>query len=152
MTYRPGDYAKPMEEQGFDYCVNFVIDALEGGDAMVVDSGGKTKFGISQKAHPTLNIPELTRAMAVAIYREQYWTPAGCELVPWPFNLIVFDTAVNEGVTQAVKMRLKAYNWAEMLMERVGRYAHLADSPEMTKFFRGWIGRCVTLYNKAKGG
>jgi lysozyme family protein len=153
MGYRPGDYAKPMTaERGFDESVDFVIDVLEGGDCIVEDSGGITKFGISQKAHPTINVSTLTRADAIEIYREQYWKPAGCEMLRWPFCLVVFDTAVNHGVAKAVEMRLKAYNWAELLMERVVRYKFLRDTqPDKSKYLNGWIDRCILLYHKAKG-
>lgn len=140
-----------VADLGFDTCVNFVIDSLEGGDALVVDSGGKTRFGISGKAHPTLNIDELTRQEAICIYYDQYWQPAGCEMLSWPFNLVTFDTAVNQGVSQAVQMRLASYNWSQMLMERIDRYAHLADTkPDLAKYFRGWVNRCIMLYKRAK--
>lgn len=150
-SYRPGDYSKPIsDERDFDYCVNFVIDSLEGGDALVHDTGGKTRFGISSRSHPTINIDNLTRQAAIDIYREEYWLPAGCEMMRWPFNLIVFDAAVNEGVSAAVKMRLACYNWAEMLMERVKHYAEISELPDHGRYFRGWINRCILLYQKAK--
>ena len=139
------------DDLGFDTCVNFVIDALEGGDALVVDPGGKTRFGISTKSHPTISIEELTRQEAVDIYYEQYWKPAGCDLLSWPFNLVTFDTAVNQGVSQAVQLRLASQTWSQMILGRIDRYAHLADTkPDLAKYFRGWVNRCITLYKRAK--
>lgn len=141
-----------MDDLGFDTCVNFVIDSLEGGDALVVDSGGATRFGISSRAHPTLDINELTRQEAIDIYHEQYWKPSGCELLSWPFNLVTFDTAVNQGVSQAVQMRLTSSTWSQMLLERIDRYVHLADTkPDLAKYLRGWVNRCLTVYKRAKG-
>lgn len=139
------------DERGFDTCVNFVIDSLEGGDALIVDSGGKTRFGISSKSHPTINIDELTRQEAIDIYHDQYWKPAGCDLLSWPFNLVTFDTAVNQGVSQAVQIRLACPTWSQMLLERMDRYAHLVDTKaDLAKYFRGWVNRCITVYKRAK--
>lgn len=39
------------------------------------DPGGLTKYGISQKHHPALNIPELTLDEAKELYRKEYWEP-----------------------------------------------------------------------------
>ena len=37
------------------------------------DRGGETKFGISKKQYPHLDIRNLTEALAVAIYEKDYW-------------------------------------------------------------------------------
>jgi len=57
-----------------------------------------TKFGISAAAFPNLDILNLTRAQAEGIYRNRYWTPAGCDSLPWPLCAVVFDAAVNNGL------------------------------------------------------
>jgi lysozyme family protein len=43
------------------------------------DPGGETKFGISKRAYPALDIKALTLGQAKAIYRRDYWIPAGCD-------------------------------------------------------------------------
>jgi len=68
------------------------------------DPGGKTKYGISKKAYPKLNIDKLTKDKARKIYRRDYWTPAGCDELPAGLDLLVFDTAVNCGTDRAVMM------------------------------------------------
>lgn len=68
------------------------------------DAGGLTKYGISQAAYPSLDIASLTKADAIAIYKRDYWDKAQCEEIPYPLDIMLFDTAVNHGVTKAVKI------------------------------------------------
>ena len=68
------------------------------------DAGGLTKYGISQAAYPGLDIASLTKADAIAIYKRDYWNKAQCEEIPYPLDIMLFDTAVNHGVTKAVKI------------------------------------------------
>jgi lysozyme family protein len=84
--------------------VAFVIDRLEGGDSPVTDSGGPTRWGISQRAHPDVDVAHLTRADAEAIYRTSYWEAVTADLLPGGLALLVFDAAVNMGVRQAIGM------------------------------------------------
>lgn len=67
------------------------------------DPGGETKYGISKRAYPTVNIAALTLDDARAIYRRDYWAKAGCDQLPEAVRFDVFDAAVNSGVSQAVK-------------------------------------------------
>src|SRR5574343_326744 len=46
------------------------------------DPGGETKFGISKRAYPALDIAALTLADAKAIYRRDYWDGAQCDRLP----------------------------------------------------------------------
>jgi lysozyme family protein len=47
------------------------------------DPGGETKFGISKRAHPDVDIAALTQDQAIAIYRREYWASIhGPELPP----------------------------------------------------------------------
>lgn len=83
----------------FDRAVTIVLDA-EGNGALtndVYDPGGETKYGIAKASHPTVDIAALTREAAIAIYRVEYWGACGCDLLPWPWALAVFDCAVNQG-------------------------------------------------------
>lgn len=68
------------------------------------DAGGLTKYGISQAAYPKLDIAALTKEEAVKIYKRDYWDKAMCDELPYPLDVMLFDTAVNHGVTKAVKI------------------------------------------------
>jgi len=68
------------------------------------DPGGETKFGISKRAYPEVNIHSLTIDQAKAIYMKEYWEPCRCSELPWPVSLFVFDAAINQGTDAAIKM------------------------------------------------
>ena len=63
-----------------------------------------TKFGISAAAFPTLDIPNLSLVAAQAIYRAQYWMPLLLDSVAPQLALLVFDSAVNNGVSRAARL------------------------------------------------
>ncbi|CAB4121775.1 Protein of unknown function DUF847 [uncultured Caudovirales phage] len=65
------------------------------------DPGGETKFGISKRAYPDVNIPSLTREQAQGIYRRDYWEPLGAADPAIKFQ--VFDFAVNGGLSVAIR-------------------------------------------------
>jgi len=72
------------------------------------DPGGETKFGISNRAYPALNLKALTLGQAKAIYRRDYWGPAGCDLAPAALRFDLLDMAVNSGVKVAIKTLQRA--------------------------------------------
>lgn len=72
------------------------------------DPGGLTKFGISQRAYPKLDIRALTVEQAKAIYLPDYWIKAGCDTVPPALAFDLFDMAVNSGVRQATLILQRA--------------------------------------------
>lgn len=67
------------------------------------DPGGETKYGISKRAYPGLDIASLTVADAKTIYQHDYWTKIAGDSLPPPVALVVFDAAVNSGVDRAAK-------------------------------------------------
>ncbi len=67
------------------------------------DFGGLTKFGISQKAYPKLNIRELTAEIAASIYKRDYWDSIeGDKIQNQEIAEAIFDAAVNHGVSRSV--------------------------------------------------
>jgi lysozyme family protein len=60
------------------------------------DPGGLTKFGISKASHPNVDVAGLTVESAIEIYHEHYWLKFGCDELPWPWSLLVFDGVVNQ--------------------------------------------------------
>lgn len=85
----------------FDEAVEYILE-FEGG--YVNDSndpGGETKFGISKRSFPNLDIKNLSRDQAKEIYRSHYWVKCQCDLLPPCLRLMVFDCAVNQGSSRA---------------------------------------------------
>lgn len=62
-----------------------------------------TKYGIAANTFPHLDIPNLTKGEAVAIYKKHYWDIARCDDLPVGLDLAVFDFTINSGVEEAVE-------------------------------------------------
>ena len=67
------------------------------------DPGGETKWGISKREYPHLNIAALTREDAIAIYRRDFWTPIDGDALPEPVAFQALDFAVNSGIGTALR-------------------------------------------------
>lgn len=75
------------------------------------DPGGATNLGITQatladflkRPITVAEVRALSRETAADIYRWRYWSPASCEGLPEGVDYMVFDLAVNSGVSRAVK-------------------------------------------------
>lgn len=65
------------------------------------DPGGETKFGISKRSYPQLDIADLTLDEAKAIYLRDFWSPLGDAHPAIKFQ--VFDFAVNSGIQTALR-------------------------------------------------
>ena len=83
--------------------------ADEGGySSNPADPGGATKFGISVRANPQLNIATLTRDAAVEIYWSEWWLRFGFEQLPDAIATKTFDLAVNIGAAHAIECLQRA--------------------------------------------
>lgn len=85
-----------------------VIIELEGGSTLVRDSGGLTKYGISQRSYPHLNIEALRHSDAIMLYKQDYWDTVKADTLPHPLSMYMFDAAVNQGPGTAIKMLQKS--------------------------------------------
>ncbi len=90
--------------QTFPDCIAHVLAAEGGLVNDPKDPGGVTKFGISQRSYPALDIRALTLDDAKAIYQRDYWTPIQGEALPAGLDLLVLDHAVNAGPARAVRL------------------------------------------------
>ena len=72
------------------------------------DPGGETKFGITRREYPDLDIAALTRTDAVAIYFRDWWQRYRYSELPGPIATKVFDLAVNIGPDHAVRCLQRA--------------------------------------------
>ena len=87
--------------QTFPDCISHVLAAEGGLVNDPKDPGGVTKFGISQRAYPALNIRALSLDDAKAIYHRDYWAPIHGEEFPAGLDLVVLDHAINAGPDRA---------------------------------------------------
>jgi lysozyme family protein len=85
------------------------IFADEGGFvANSADPGGATKFGISAREYPDLDIKNLTRADAIAIYYRDWWLKYDFGRLPSMIAGKTFDLAVNIGPAHAITCMQRA--------------------------------------------
>lgn len=77
------------------------------------DPGGETKWGISRRSYPTVDIARLTRADAIAIYFRDFWKPLGGELFEDGVGFQLLDAAVNSGISNAVRFAQRAAGVAD---------------------------------------
>ena len=83
--------------------------ADEGGySSNPADPGGETRFGISARAHPGVNIATLTRDQAVNIYWREWWLRFGFAQLPDAIGAKTFDLAVNIGAAHAIECLRRA--------------------------------------------
>lgn len=68
------------------------------------DPGGATKYGVTQKDMPGVNIADITPAQATEYYREHYWKPLYSEIVDQSVASKLFDMGVLFGIGEAVKL------------------------------------------------
>jgi lysozyme family protein len=92
----------------FERALQFVLKHEGGYVNDPRDPGGETKYGISQRAFPGLDIKNLTVEQAGEIYRAQYWLRIRGDELPAGIGLLAFDMAVNMGCTAAVKALQRA--------------------------------------------
>ena len=92
----------------FNDCIELVLQDEGGYVDDPSDSGGETKYGISKKAYPNLDIPSLTIKKAKEIYFNDYWVRSKAEMLPEEIRYIHFDTAINMGLGRAARLLQRA--------------------------------------------
>jgi lysozyme family protein len=86
----------------FEDAIDFVIQNEGGLVNDPHDPGGLTNYGISQSTYPNIDIRNLSRDVAVEIYRRDYWRYDGIENQRVATKL--FDAHVNMGPMRAVRL------------------------------------------------
>lgn len=132
------------------------------------DPGGETKYGISKRAYPDLDIAAMTAPEARLIYKADYWYKIkGDEIDDQGVANTLFDAAVNIGVRPACRLAQKALgldddgiigpvsmavmNYADpstfinaFAVERTRYYIGIVERrPTSRKYLLGWIKRVV---------
>ena len=153
---------------------DLVVMQLEGGSETTndpTDAGGLTKFGVSQKAFPSLDIANLTKEAARGIYEKHYWQAVRGDELPPALGLVAFDCAVNQGAVTAVKLLQKALRQSsdgvmgpqtmaaikaakpldlvrDMMKVRSARYLGMNNAAE-ERFEAGWMNRLWDVFHAA---
>lgn len=148
----------------FDRALAFTLKWEGGYSNDPQDPGGETKYGISKRAFPDLDIKNLSESDARSIYRGLYWDKIRGDSLPLPVALATLDFAVNSGVKRAATYlqwtvgaardgrigpkTLASVHRREPLTvakELIQRRLHFLIRIPGERFDRGWINRCVEL-------
>ena len=70
----------------FEDIINDVFEKEGGYVNDPKDPGGETKYGISKRAFPNVDIKSITKEDAKKIYMDNYWTPSKSESIPENLN------------------------------------------------------------------
>ena len=94
-----------------------VFDRLIGHEGGYVndptDPGGETNWGISKRSYPNVDIKNLTRDGAKAIYRRDFWDRLKADTLHDGVAYQLFDFAVNSGIETAVRYLQRAVGVAD---------------------------------------
>ena len=134
------------------------------------DSGGETKYGISKRSFPDVDIKNLTLDEAKNIYLKNYWNPLYTQIKDESLAIKLFDLGINLGVAKAVILLQNAvYDFepinkidgklGKITLELTNKYSDLGlydayigkvefyyrqitvKSPKNLKFLKGWLNR-----------
>lgn len=128
------------------------------------DPGGETKYGISKRSYPDVNIGGLSIEDAKRIYKRDFWDALNLDEFPELLGEAMFDSAVNSGKRAAVlwlqkalgvqadgvlgpktMAAVKATDENQLAMRFYGqRLAFLCDLRTWPTFGRGWAKRIAT--------
>ncbi len=168
----------------FDRCLEIVLEHEGGFVDHPNDPGGATNRGVTQQTYdayrkkkglPKRTVKELEDTECGEIYFQGFWRPAKCmELPNDALALLTFDSAVNHGPRQALKLLQQAAGMPDgqcdglwgantrtrvitaaanaqalaeaFLLKRERLYRRIVEAnPRLGAFLRGWMNRIVSL-------
>jgi lysozyme family protein len=157
----------------FEECLARVLKHEGGYVHDSLDSGGRTNLGVTQRVweefvgHPVseADMRTLTLEKVTKLYKQRYWNPAYCEVLPKGLDYVVFDFAVNAGTGRSVKTlqsaigcvadgvigpkTMAAINGANV-KNLVAKFSDartefyqgiVAKKPDQARFIKGWLNR-----------
>ena len=147
-----------------------------------LDRGGATNWGITQKTYESWvgrsvskdEIKTMPRGNAIAIYKDLYWDKVmGDQIKDIAVAFVLFDQAVNRGVTSATKQaqqvlgiypdgklgpntleRINNYDSKKFLEDYLQKsedfYKNIVErNPSQVVFLKGWLNRVESLRDYA---
>jgi len=133
------------------------------------DAGGETKYGISKRQYPTLDIKNIDKQQAINIYKRDYFDRMNLgnikhDFVAWK----LFDIGVNMGIGTSTRFAQQILNLKEdgllgkdtvfnikqyydpqgfcqqLAIKQMLRYTDIViKKPSQLVFFKGWIRRAL---------
>lgn len=137
----------------YDRCFDFLCkwEGYYSNDS--ADLGGETMYGISKNYWPDAYgiVKALPDDKKIAFVREFYevnfWQRFDCGLYDYPLCLVIFDSRVNSGRS----FYDDGDTWYDVLFKRIKHHnQRVQENAMQLKFLRGWINRCLALYEEGK--
>lgn len=95
------------------------------------DPGGETKYGISKRSYPQVDIANLTLDQAKAIYRRDFWDRIVARAIAPALSYHVFDGAVHSGIGNSIRwLQLAAGVLADGVVGEITLRAIQAQNPQ----------------------
>jgi lysozyme family protein len=164
----------------FEKCLEFVLKMEGGFSDNPDDHGGATNFGIIQTEYDRFrranglacqSVRFILQTEVRAIYKASYWSEIHGDYVEMPLCMVLFDTAVNNGVGRAIEFLNeycglgKSMVWTaqtssiyhewnlakiksaavEIIKLRREFYERIAQNPGQHQFLEGWLNRLNSL-------
>lgn len=133
----------------YDKVLSFITSPdIEGGYVNnPKDPGGETKYGISKRSYPELDIKNLTKEQAKTIYKRDYYDKIVSEGMTFAQAAFLTDTAVNMGVGTARRFWQDGNgDISRMFSLREQRYRDIIKKrPSSVIFLKGWLRRLDLL-------
>ena len=115
------------------------------------DPGGETKYGISKRTYPWIDIKNLDKEKAAEIYQKDYWDALGCDNYEDKLAISIFDAGVNCGVGRVSKWMREDFNPPRQLTHQEfnarREYYYRAEVKESlrNRYLKGWLNRLNDL-------
>lgn len=97
----------------FDDAIGRVLGIEGGYSNNPNDPGGETQWGISKRSYPLIDIRNLTRDGAIAIYRRDFWSQINADSLYDGVAYQSLDFAVNSGIGTAIRYLQRALGVAD---------------------------------------
>ena len=120
-------------------------DSRDPGNTNKDGSPGFTVWGLSSRYNPEIT-QDMSVEQAAEIYKKKYWIAAGCDELSFPDDVVLFDTAVNQGIS-TIKAIMGAPGdwmgtWQDILFQRMLIY----QKKSKDIFVKGHLFRVLRLY------
>jgi len=102
-----------VEKPDFHVAINRLLGNEGGYVDDPHDPGGETNWGISKRSYPTVDIKELTREQAIALYKRDFWDAARLDEQAFGVGFQMLDFAVNSGISTAIRALQRAVGCAD---------------------------------------
>jgi lysozyme family protein len=146
----------------FEQCMTQIFRYEGGYCYSATDPGGETCWGISKRAYPDVDIEFLTKEAAMEFYKRDYWDQIKGDELPEMVRLVVFSSAINQGVFLAIRLlqrivhtsqdgklgpktlaALREVNPKALKYEFLKLQAEHYFSLNKPEFIKGWILRLI---------